>query len=42
MEKTNYTAPLMEIIEIVSSDIISTSLGFNGEDHDFMTQDQNQ
>lgn len=42
MEKTNYTAPQMEIIEIMSSDIITTSLSFNGEDHDFMTQDQNQ
>lgn len=38
MEKTNYTAPQMEIIEIVSSDIITTSQSFVGEEHDFLDQ----
>ena len=38
MEKTNYTAPQMEIIEIVSSDIITTSLSFDGEEHEFFDQ----
>ena len=36
MNKTNYVAPMIEIVVFQTADIITTSAGWDGEEHDLM------